>query len=405
MYKKIALALIIIPLLFVAIMTATQFIPNSWVQDNVKRSQDIIHVESLYHDAYHVPQVHWLAGSDGYTDEIFLQQQIMDRSNGVFYGAMMPTYDRYWHGYSIFLRPLLVFFDLSYIRQFLVICFIVLLVVLSYLISKYISLTVAILFGIALALVNPPVIMISLQYSNMFLLMLMASIVLMLLLAAKRPKHEIFIFFTVIGSLTSFFDLLTTPSITLGVPLLLYIAYRVKDKDRKGILKDTILCALLWGTGYFIAWFAKWLIGSVILHRNIFIEATEKVLFWSSDDSTITKHHVGVTDVLVAWTNRLVVYWPLVLLTVLGFAYAFSKRLFSKEKFSTFHGQTLFALLVPTLMPIAWIILARQHSFNHQWFSYRHLVISLFGTALIIWYLGVTKDAPLYKKVLSKIRR
>jgi hypothetical protein len=382
-------------------MIATQLIPNSWVAGNVKKSQEIIRAESIYHDAYHVPQTHWLAGSDGYSDNIFIEQQIADRSHGVIYGAMMPSYDRYWHGYSIFLRPLLVFFDLSHIRQLLVICFIVTLVVLAHLIAKYISLVVAVIFGIALALVNPPIIMISLQYSNMFLLMLAASIVLLLLLAKKRPKHEIFIFFAAVGSLTSFFDLLTTPAITLGIPLLLYVAYRIKNQDKKNLLKDVVICASIWGAGYLVTWFAKWMIGSLVLNRNIFQEATQKIAFWSSDSSTITNKNVGVWSVFMEWGARLIVYWPLLGLAGLGLVLTLTSKLLSflRKKSSNLHLSSILALLIPSLIPIAWIVLARQHSFNHQWFSYRHLIILIFGLLLIIWYINRTQSDLSYRSV------
>lgn len=406
--KKILIAIIAAPIIFFILMTLTQFIPNSWVSSNVEKSRDIIKAESFYHDAYHVPQTHWLAGSDGYSDDIFLQQQIADRSHGVFYGAMMPSYDRYWHGYSIFLRPLLVFFDLSYIRQILVLCFILLLTVLAVLIARHISLTVAILFSAALALVNPPVIMISLQYSNMFLLMLLVSVILMLLLAHRRPKHEILLFFAIAGCLTSFFDLLTTPSITLGVPLLLYIAFRIKHKDQKDLFKDVLLSIVLWGAGYFIVWFSKWLIGSLILHRNIFVDATQKILFWSADSSSITNTtestaSLSIFTVLGDWINRLVIYWPILFTAVVSLGVALIIKFKVHKGAFRFNIFTLLALVVVTIIPIAWIILARQHSFNHQWFSYRHLIILLFGVSLIIWYIGASKTNINFRSISLKI--
>lgn len=403
MNKKIFTVFIGAPVVFFIAMVLTQLIPNSWVDANVSKSRSIIQSESPYHDAYHVPQTHWLAGSDGYTDDIFLQQQIANRSKGIFYGAMMPDYDRYWHGYTIFLRPLLMFFDLSHIRQILVLCFTVLTVILAYLIGKYINLEVAIFFGIALALVNPPVIMISLQYSNMFLLMLSLSIVLMTLLGKKRSKQEILVFFAVAGCLTSFFDLLTTPSITLGMPLLLYIAHRIKGNQHQNILKDIFLMALVWGTGYFVIWFAKWLIGSIILQRNIFVDATQKVLFWSSDNSTITSSNVSVLIVFTDWIKRLVIYWTILFTVIVGLGFALITRFFAKDGFRKLHIPTLLALIGVTLIPIAWIIVARQHSFNHQWFSYRHLIILLFGTSLIIWYIGAVKSKVTYIKIAQTL--
>lgn len=392
--RKIILTFFVMPLVFLIAMAAVQLIPNSWVSANIKTSRDIIGVETIYHDAYHVPSVHWLAASDGYSDDIYLQEQVADRSHGILYDAMIPGYDRYWHGYSIFLRPLLVFFDLSYIRQILVICFIVLAAILVHLIIKHVNFTVGILFAIALALVNPPVIMISLQFSNMFLLMLIASIVLLLLLAKKRPMEEIFMFFAVVGSLTSFFDLLTTPVITLGIPLLLFVAYRLQHEEQKDLLRHVCYITLLWGGGYLISWAAKWLIGSLILQRNIFLEATAKVTFWSSDYSAIVSHNVSAPFVLWQWIKRLVLYWPVLIVALVGFVVALTRKLKVSQQ-TLFTGVStigVLSVLIPTLLPIIWLMVARQHSFAHQWFSYRHLIILIFGTFVLMWYL--TRKAP-----------
>ncbi len=394
------------PGVFLVAMVTAQLIPNSWVSTNIEKSRDIIRVETVYHDAYHVPSVHWLAASDGFSDNIYLQEQIADRSHGVFYGAMIPNYDRYWHGYSIVLRPLLVFFDLSYIRQMLVICFFVITAILVHLIIRHINLAVGIFFVVALALVNPPVIMISLQFSNMFLLTLIASTVLLVLLAKKRSLEDIFIFFAALGSLTSFFDLLTTPVITLGIPLLLFVAYRIEHGEQKDLLHHVLYIACLWGAGYFISWASKWLIGSLLLQRNIFLEATTKVAFWSSDYSAIVSHNVSAPYVLWQWIKRLVLYLPLLVATVVGFGFALLKKVrFSKRAF--FAGvsfTSILSILIPTLLPILWLIVARQHSFAHQWFSYRHLFILLFGVFVLMWYTSrLQTKMPIAKRKLRSV--
>lgn len=403
--KKPIVVLVVMPFIFLAIMIGLQLIPNSWVKDNVEKSREIIRVESIYHDAYYVPGIHWLAASDGYSDDIYLEEQIVDRTHSVFHGAMIPNYARYWHGYSLFLRPLLVFFDLSYIRQLLVISFMLLMAVLVYLIIKHINFTIGILFTLAIALVNPPIIMISLQYSNMFLLTLAASIVMMIMIAKKRPFTEILVFFATLGSLTSFFDLLTTPSITLGIPLLLFIAYRIQHDKSKDLLKHVILLASLWGAGYLIAWAAKWVIGSILLHRNLFVEASQKVSYWASDYTTIESRNVDAIYVLRQWTKRLVLVWPVIIVSAVVFVTGIIKTYRRRRHLNRTFVTDISSILVPTFIPIAWVLLARAHSFAHQWFSFRHLVVSLFGGFLLLWYLNrdtIKQNVPTKKLPHSK---
>lgn len=401
--KKIILTLLCMPLIFVAAMVISQLIPNSFVKNNISTSQQTIATEGLYHDAYHTPQVHWLAGSDGHSDTIFLEQQLAKRDGGILKDSMMPNYARYWHGYSVFLRPLLVFFDLSHIRQLLVIAFTVLLGVLIHLIIKHLGVFMGICFGVAIALVNPPVIMISLQYSNMFLLMLSLSIVLILLMAKGSSLRTILLFFTVAGGLTSFFDLLTTPSITLGIPLILYIAFRIKNGDTKNILRDTAATGLLWGSGYLFVWLSKWLIGSALLNTNILNEAKDKVDFWSSDTTEIQSGGLSVLSVLSAWVQRLILIWPTVIMTLLCLVYTLFRKMNKKIAHGKISLQVVASLLIVTLLPIAWIVIARQHSFNHQWFSYRHLIVMIFGICTLLWYLSLQENEGL-RKIISSLK-
>lgn len=405
--KRVAIVVLTMPIVFLLLMTFSQLIPNSWVRQNIAKSREIIAVESEYHDAYYVPQVHWLAGSDGYTDDIFLRMQVADRSHGFFAGVMEPEYDRYWHGYSVFLRPLLVFFDLSYIRQLLVISFMVLMGILSFLVMKYISTVAGVLLVIAIALVNPPVIMISLQYSNMFLLTLAACIATMLMLIKKRSDTEFAMLFVVIGSLTSFLDLLTTPTITLSLPLLLYVAYHIQHKTKRSLFGPVVALTALWGTGYVFAWLAKLAIASLVLQRNVFLEASQKASHWSSNYSTLQSRDVTTAYVLKQWIKRLVIFWPVFFMMLPPFIIGIVNTLKHRRRINRYFVKNLCALALPSLLPLVWIYFVRQHSLEHQWFSYRHLVAGLFGSFLILRYLIVYPDgrALSVSVLVNKLRR
>src|SRR5699024_5922954 len=76
----------------------------------------------------------------------------------------------------------------------------------------------------------------SLQFSSMFYIMFISMIVLLLYHEKIEENNlELYIFF-VIGSITSFLDLLTVPLISLGIPLTTYMLL-IQNKENK---KSTI---------------------------------------------------------------------------------------------------------------------------------------------------------------------
>ena len=82
-----------------------------------------------------------------------------------------------------------------------------------------------------------------------------------------------FLFFFVVGMMENFFDFLTYPIITLGIPLILLLWMRVRDEktDLKDNLLFTIWSSISWGVGYALTWIAKWGITTVVLGVRYFI--------------------------------------------------------------------------------------------------------------------------------------
>ena len=87
--------------------------------------------------------------------------------------------------------------------------------------------------------------------------------------------------FFIIGGLTSFFDLLTAPLVTLGLPAIVLLLLR-KKINRSGHFKDYVfilLCiSLSWLVGYAIIWVSKWLLASIFLHENILQDGFREVI-------------------------------------------------------------------------------------------------------------------------------
>lgn len=128
-------------------------------------------------------------------------------------------YARYWHGYLIPLRILLCIFNITEIRILFILLFLVLATTLLMLINKKTNIWVMLVFLTAFISVEYLYIGVSLQGSSIFFITMLASIIL--IYRYKKIK-DFPLLFLIVGSLTSFFDFLTVPLLTLGIPFTIF---------------------------------------------------------------------------------------------------------------------------------------------------------------------------------------
>lgn len=145
-------------------------------------------------------------------------------------------YARYWHGYLVILRPLLTIANIQTIRIIFTVAFVILAGILLYLINKKINWVASIFFLIGLIGVEYFYIGISLQSSFCFFIMMISSIIILI---KEKNIKDISAMFLIIGILTNFFDLLTVPCITYGIPLIVYFMVMSKEKNLE--LKEIIM--------------------------------------------------------------------------------------------------------------------------------------------------------------------
>ncbi|MCM1540739.1 MAG: hypothetical protein NC121_05700 [Blautia sp.] len=133
------------------------------------------------------------------------------------------SYARYWHGYLIFLKPLLALFEYGTIRYILMFVQLGLFVTLIVKLTTVDKRMVIPTFMMWLFL-NPVTIMLSLQFSTVIIITLMAMSAIVF--GSEYLKEYRFVwnvFFFLVGGLTSYFDFLTYPLVSLGVPLTLWL--------------------------------------------------------------------------------------------------------------------------------------------------------------------------------------
>lgn len=177
-------------------------------------------------------------------------------------------YLRYWHGSMIILRPLLTVLNAEQIyllNKIVMWLLAIVLLVLLFIKSK----KLAIMYIIAMIMIAFPFVPFCFEYSWMFYLMFITSIIAISI--EKKGNDKLYILFFITGMLTCFFDFLSTEIITILVPIIL-VTYIRKEKNRLGTPKETFIfilkSILLWGIAYCSMWLAKWIIASIVLKTN-----------------------------------------------------------------------------------------------------------------------------------------
>ena len=283
------------------------------------------------------------------------------------------TYGRYWHGYLIFLKPLLAFFNYGEIRYLNMAFQFILIFLIMYLLTKQNRAQ----YGIALCFyvlsLNPAALTMSMFFSIDYILTLLSITVL--LLKEKRYKENsecVIAHFLIAGCLTSYLDLLSYPLHTLAVPLILWLCISRKDR-----FKMAIELVIAWMAGYGGMWSGKWIMGSLISGDNIIRDALGMAVFRTSRVASDTHFtYVDMLKGLFGALNNQIAFIALIvsLLYIVACIWKHKVQL----------NIRLLALLSGiALMPFAWYAVMGNHSYWHHWFTFRELSISIFAILMM----------------------
>lgn len=285
-------------------------------------------------------------------------------------GGTFSAYARYWHGFLLYLKPLLFAFDykdiltLNMLGQLLMVLWIAQLLVKRNL--KYLLLPEVLAFG----MLNLPAMALCLQYMPCFFVMAAACVVVL-----KYPdfthRHK-GMFFLSVGMATCYFDFLTFPLVTLGIPLVLY--WLLCTKTMKERLVSGVQVSFFWGIGYVVFWMEKWVIGSLVLGENLFEEAWNSLLLRSS-------HETGGQQLTYLDTlkNNLSAYnlriWKVIfVLLLVGLVVSIVLRMMQGAARIDF--AVVIPLLLVAVMPLAWYFATINHSYIHYGYTHKELIIS-----------------------------
>lgn len=394
--------------LFVAALTAVYALPQANVIAHAKDSLPLLRAEGVYHRPVLDDESYQL---DNYTDGVMLDIAIANPGDSPLRAALAAShaaagekygpidglaasvsgrrgvggsYSYYWHGYQLFLRPALLFFAYPNIRYLNVMLMgLVLTATLLYL-RQRVGILVAAAFAISLLAVGIYVVPLSLQFSSMVYLAILAVLVVVGLYGRGALASWDIEIFLVTGMLAAFFDLLTAPLLTLGLPLALVLALRSRSAETGGGPLRSMPLALglsaAWAVGYVGAWVAKWLIASPILGIDVVRRALDQILFR-------TGMAKGGLQVVMALGQPLFDLIPLVRFAtlsspggrftaalfagigILGVAVGAWLLVVARRPRADIVRAASVLLVVP--LPYVWFLVANNHTAIHHWFAYR----------------------------------
>lgn len=314
-------------------------------------------------------------------------------------------YARYWHGYLILLKPALMVMNYQTIRSVNLVCELLLTALTAVLLWRRLNRFSGVSWVIAFLMLMPAAMASNMFYSVCFYIFTLAVIAILLAPEAKHRQYTLFVFLNV-GIAVAYFDQLSFPIVTFGVPAIIYLALAERESFKEKIL-NLVVFGAAWLFGYAGMWLAKWLLASWITGQNVFANALEYISLRTSsglsDQYVDVKSTEAVLDGVSAMELRYVVtqiniskfldtpvIWLLLVWLVFLFYFAAKKKGITNN----FCKDAALQLMVG-ISPFVWYFATMNHSFIHSRFTNKALVVSALALMLMLCQTipGKTKTA------------
>lgn len=298
--------------------------------------------------------------------------------NGDTSAMFLHQYSRYWHGYLVYLKPLLLLFTWEQIlwigAGLQVILMLAVLAVSVW--KKHPQVGLAMLVG--LLFMKPLLMMVSLAMTVCWLITLAVMLVILLRHDWLEQKDHYPELFLMTGILVAYFDFLTYPVVTLGFPLCAYFLIKKEGKLKENVVRMVVYSAS-WALGYVSMWAMKWILADVTLHTGTIKSAFSSILGWTEAIGGRPRFSGGLYVISLnlyeysSWLYPALVA-ALVLFDVASFVYACRKTTWKRAAVCSV------PYLLVACIPFLWYIIVQHHSGLHIAFTFR--IISVAALAL-----------------------
>lgn len=306
--------------------------------------------------------------SDNYSDD--LRSAILDGKEPNI------SYSRYWHGYTLVYRFLLLFMSVRGIKVFMVGVSVLLFIWFSYLCvkNKLVELSIALLGSFVVCMTNY-----SFNTLGHVFPLVIALLGCILVVSGKCKDHVCL--FLLLGITVAFFDFLSIETLTLTMPLMCLIVKNRKNKTKMGV-KEFVGFNIHWLIGYSFAFLYKWILCVIVLGKEYLklaiSEGVTEFKYAASPTSGISLNIDMLFPFVKSSNKALLVYFcGLVLVSLICF-------LFHKKRCNEYG--TISFLVMVFLIPYVRFFVLNNHVVYHYFFTYRAQIVSVCSLFLIVGY-------------------
>lgn len=295
------------------------------------------------------------------------------------------SYGRYWHGYQSVLTPLFFFFNISQIRTLNMAAQIVLIFAIVALLGMRQRADMIIPFASMYLTLAPISLFYSFQFSSTFYVMCFLLLAV-LLKYDKWSFTKLCFAFEVAGILEAYFDFLTYPAVSFGVPMIMY--FTLDASARKTLLqrvKGIILMPAAWGFGYVGMWSGKWVVASAFTDENIIADAISNLKFRSSTsqgEDVYTYFGTVMNNVYYVVNSNNGLFRIIIIAMVIVCLLWLLRK---KGDSLCANAASVAAIAVCCYIPFAWYLVTINHSNIHSWFTFRELSITVYGAMTLLY--------------------
>ncbi len=393
------LLLILSGIIGTVLMIAVWCIPQSAVKSHINGAWEIFKTENSAEGD--IKFFSYTYGTKLIADVDMMKAAVAsDDSKTAIYKAMdINGYSRYWHGYLVVLRPLMAIFTYGQFRYLLGTAFILLIIYISVLLREKFETAISMAFAISLIAVNISTVPFSFHVSACILAAFSAMLYMLKVYRPDDDVLKVWSFYLIVGAITSYIDFLTTPVLTLALPLLIQIMLNVKEgiKDCKINMFTCIKNSASWCIGYAVFWSEKWLIGSLVLNRNVLVDGLNKINKWETAGNGTTGESYGRLYALAKNILSLIPFGNGVkeavpFLVIIGII-VIAAIIYAIKRVSVIKRNLIsaFPMFFVSLYPYFWIAAIQNHSTIHAtlW-VYRIQMVFIFGIISTFFYITGT---------------
>lgn len=320
-------------------------------------------------------------------------------------------YTRYWHGSVIFIRPLMLFTDVSGVKMVGFCAVIILALAVCAVLIKRRQCFAAAAFSLSLLCVQVYNVRLALEYIPIFLVALTACLCFICL--EKKGDLSLTLLSVIFGAAAAFFDFLTAETLSILLPLLLVMIIR-EQENRLGKLKENITliakCIACWGVSYAMTFILKWTLATAVTGENKFKAAIEYAgmragLSGETEEMPFIKQlffaPLANLSTMFGGESRVdgakIVIGLFLALVIFGGTYGLLIRRTANKPIAA-------VCLILGAVPYLRFLVLSNHSYLHEFFTYRAQAATVLALCAAVWFnteLSVKKKS---KKNKSKRR-